>query len=411
MAMATRWVIGLACGASGDGLDATLVELDGCGLGLRAGVLQSHHSPLPEEARAIIHRSAQAAGDLRELTMVHRLLGESFAAAARQTADRASFSLQKAQCLGCMGHTVWGDPEGRFASILTLGMSGIVAERTGVTTVSDFRSRDLAVGGLGAPLTALADYLLFRDYHSDQGRLIVHLGTVAQIVHLPPRCRIQEVTAFEAGPCNVLLDALMRRLTSGQENFDSGGKHAVQGRCLEPILERWLGHPSLQRRAPRALPRQAFGDIFASHAVLQAQEQNWNPYDLLCTATHFVARTIMESVRRFLPSAATAPMRILLSGGGTRNGLLRHLLEQQFAAAPVEQTDAAGVPWHARKAVAAALLAALCLDGVPANLPQATGAAGSRLLGSLTPGSSANWARCLTWMAQQATAGAALQAA
>jgi anhydro-N-acetylmuramic acid kinase len=410
-AVTSRWVIGLACGASGDGLDAALVELDGCGLGLRARVVQAHHHPLAEDARGLLRRTAQAACDPRELSMVHRLLGENFAAAARQAADRASFSLQKTQCLGCTGHTLWGEPDGRFASLLPLGMAAIVAERTGVTTISDFRARDLAAGGLGVPLAGLADYLLFRDYQSDQSRLIIHLGAVAQVVHLPPRCRIQEIAAFEAGPCSLLLDALMRQLTSGQETFDAGGKHAVQGRCLEPVLERWLGHPFLQRRPPRALPRPLFGDAFVAQAVHQAREQNWNPFDLLCTATHFVARTIAESVRRFLPAALTTPPRMLLSGGGTRNGLLRHLLEQQFAGAHLEQTDVAGVPWQARKAVAAALLAALCLDGVPANLPQVTGAAGSRLLGSLTPGSSSNWARCLTWMTQQATVSTALQAA
>lgn len=410
--MTTRWVIGLASGASADGLDAALAEVEGCGLGMRARVLHTMHQPLPEDLRGLLRRTAPGPCNMREAALVHRLLGETFAAAAGQTADQASFSLQRVQCIGCSGHTVWGDPDGRFPSLVNLGMAAVVAERTGVTTVSDFRARDLAAGGLGVPLAALTDHVLLRDYHGDEDRLVIHLGTVAQVVRLPPRCRVQEITAFEAGPCNLLLDALMRHLTSGQEEFDSGGKNAVQGRCLEPLLERWLSHPFLQRRPPRAVPRHVFGDAFAAQAVQQAREQHANPYDLLCTATHYVVRILVGAMRRFLPATQSAAAQVLLSGGGARNGLLRHLLAQQLGDGHVvEPIDAAGIPSHARRAVAAGLLAALCLDGVPANLPQATGATGSRLLGSLTPGSPSNWARCLSWMTQQALASNASQAA
>jgi anhydro-N-acetylmuramic acid kinase len=407
-----RRVIGLASGASADGLDAALVEVEGVGLGMCARVLHTTHQPLAEDLRGLLRQAASGPCDIRAVSQGHRLLGETFSAVARQTADQASFSLQKVQCIGCSGHTVWGDPEGRFRSLLNLGMPAIVAERTGVTTISDFRARDLAVGGLGVPLTALADYVLLRDYHNDEDRLLIHLGTIAHVVNLPPRCRIQEIAAFEAGPCNLLLDALMRHITSGQEEFDSGGKNAVQGRCLEPLLERWLSHPFLQCRPPRVVPRHVFGDAFAVQAVQQAREQHYNPYDLLCTATHYVVRLLVSAIRRFLTTAETSSARVLLSGGGVRNGLLRHLLAQQLGPGHVvEQTDSAGIPSPARKAVATGLLAALCLDGVPANLPQATGAAGSRLLGSLTPGSTANWARCLAWMTQQASSSGSLQAA
>jgi anhydro-N-acetylmuramic acid kinase len=410
--VSTRWVIGLASRAGADGLDAVLLELQGCGLGMRAQVVQALHHPLAEDLRGILRRVAQGTCDVRDVSSVHRLLGESFAAAARQAADRASFGLQKVQCLGCSGHAVWGDAIGRFPSELNLGMAAVVAERTGVTTASDFRARDLAAGGLGVTLAALPDYVILRDYRSDEARLLIHLGTVAHVVSLPRHCRVQEITAFEAGPCNLLLNAFMRQLTSGQEDFDNGGKNAVQGRCLEPLLEQWLTHPFFQRRPPRAVPRHVFGDAFAAQAIDQARAQHWNPYDLLCTATHLVVRVLVHAIRQLVPLPPTAPPRILVSGGGVRNGLLRHLLGQQLGAGlAIEQIDAAGVPCHARKAAAAGILAALCLDGVPANLPQATGAAGSRLLGSLTPGSAANWARCLAWMSQQAMTSSVVQAA
>ena len=163
----------------------------------------------------------------------------------------------------------------------------------------------------------------------------------------------------------------------------------MQGKCVEPLLQSWLAHPYLQRRPPKSLPRQLFGDEFAAQAVQQARQHGGSLHDLLCTATHFVARGVAAALQRFLPPAHRIE-RVFLSGGGVRNGLLWHLLEQQFGgdrrwSAP---TRPASRPTCARR-LAFGLLAALTLDGVPGNVPSATGAAGSRLLGSLTPGSSA----------------------
>jgi anhydro-N-acetylmuramic acid kinase len=395
--MSTRWIIGLASGSSANGVDASLLETEGIGLELRVRPVLALHQPYSPDLRDLIRRAgAGSKAESRQIGLLHRLLGETFAAAARQTADRASLSLQKVQCLGCPGHTLWHEPEGRFPATLALGMAAIVAERTGVTTVSDFRSRDLAVGGQGVPLAALPDYLLFHS--SQESRILVHLGGLARIVMLPAAGRPQNTLGFEAGPCNLLLDGMIRQLTGGREEYDPGGKHGVQGRCLEPLLQRWLAHPYLQRRPPKSAPRQGFADEFIHQAVQFARQAPCSLNDLLCTATHFVARMISTSLKRFFPEYPL-PQRVLLSGGGVRNGLLWHLLEQQLTEVPLDKTDAAGISSDARKALGFGVLAALTVDGVSGNLPAATGAAGSRLLGSVTPGSSKNWARCLAWMA------------
>src|SRR5262249_52983789 len=152
-----------------------------------------------------------------------------------------------------------------FPSSLALGMAAAVAERTGVTTVSDFRSRDVAAGGQGVPLAALADYLLFR--HENEGRVLLYLGGIGRLVVLAVNCRLPEVVGFEAGPGNLLLDGLMRQLSGGRESFDPGGKHAVQGRCDETLLRTWLAHPYLQRRPPKCVPHSAFETEFAAQAV------------------------------------------------------------------------------------------------------------------------------------------------
>jgi anhydro-N-acetylmuramic acid kinase len=397
--MTTRWIIGLASGSTVDGVDAALLETDGVGLGLRLRCLHALHMTYPRDLRDLLLRVvASSAATARQVSLVHRLLGETFAAAARQVADKASFSLNRVQCLGCPGHTIWHEPEGRFPSSLALGMPALVAERTGLTTVSDFRARDVAAGGEGVPLTALVDHLAFGD--ARESRVLLHLGGLATIVWLPAGAKPRDLLGFHAGPCNVLLDGLMRQLTAGRETFDAGGKHAVQGCCIEPLLARWLGHPYLQRRPPKSLLRQGFGEEFVVQAVQQARQNRWGLHDLLCTATHFVARGITTAIHRFLPAP---PTQVLLSGGGVRNGLLWHLLEQQLAGVPLTRIDGLGIPGDARKAVGFAGLAALTLDGVPASVMSVTGAAGARLLGSLTPGSSANWARCVAWMAGQTT--------
>jgi anhydro-N-acetylmuramic acid kinase len=395
--MQTRWIIGLASGSSAEGVDAVLAEIEGTGLDLRARPVRSLRQPLGSDLRQLIRKGGSAGAlEIRQICLLHRLLGESFAAAARAVADQASQSLQKVLCVGCVGQTLWHEVEGRFPSTLGLGMPAVVAERLGLTVLSDFHARDLAAGGMGLPLEPLADHLLFR--HAEENRLLLHLDSVARVVWLPAGGRVQDLLAFEAGPCSGLLDALMRQLTAGREHYDAGGKHAVQGKCLESLLQSWMAHPYFQRRPPKCLPRHSFGDDFALHAVRQIRDSQGCLHDLLCTATHFVARGITTALTRFLPPL---PARILLSGGGARNGFLWHLLEQQLQGRALQRTDEAGVPGMACKALAAAVLAALTLDGVAGNLPSATGAAGSRLLGSLTPGSPSNWARCLAWMAAQ----------
>jgi len=397
--MTTRWLIGLASGSSAQGVDATLLEMQGTGLDLRVRVLHSLHQPHSRELRELILRTASPGDcETRHLSQLHRLLGETYAAASRQVADRASFSLQRVQCIGSPGQTIWHDPEGRFPSTLSVGMPAVIAERTGVTVVSDFRARDMAAGGQGSPLLALPDYLLFR--HPHEHRLLIHLGGLSRVVYLPAGCRTSEVRGFEAGPCTQLLDALMRHVSHGRDSYDPGGKHAVQGRCLEPLLQNWLAHPQLVRRPPRSLPRHAFGAQFAAQAIEQLRDQPGSLYDLLCTATHFVAQATAAGVKKYLPPDVPIN-RVLLSGGGTKNGLLWGLLSRQFGERTLERTDAVGVPSDSRKAIQFGILAALTLDGVPASVPSATGAVASRMLGSLTPGSSSNWARCLAWMAAQ----------
>jgi anhydro-N-acetylmuramic acid kinase len=396
----TRWIIGLAPGSSFNGVDTALLEVQGTGLDVSARAAHLLHQPYARDLHNLLMQVTTGAAEARQFSLLHRLLGETFAAAALQLADRARFSLPQVLCIGCPGQGIWHEAEGRFPSAFELGMSAVVAERTGITTLSDFQARDLAAGGQGVLLEALADYLLFR--HSTETRLIIHLGGMATAVWLPAGGRAASVVGFEAGPCSLLLDALIRQLSGGKELFDPGGKHAVQGRCVEPALQHWLEHPYWQRRPPRSLVPRPFTEEFVAQACQTAKQNNGSLHDWMCTATHLVARGIMTSISRFQP-AGVAPVRVLLSGGGVRNGLLWHLIEQQLAGLPMDRTDVVGIPAESRKAITSGVMAGLTIDNVPASLPAVTGASGARMLGSFTPGTPGNWARCMSWMAMQAT--------
>lgn len=273
-----------------------------------------------------------------------------------------------------------------------------VAEQTGVVTLHGFRGRDRAAGGSGHPISAAADFLLFRHDHED--RVIAHLGAVAGVLHIPAGAKVADVRGFEAGPGSQLLNALLFHGTRGREHTDPGGKKAVQGRCLEPLLARWLEHPYLTRKPPKAVHAEAFGRAFLLAAFDAARELGAGLPDLLCTATHLVARSVGNACRNWLPPV-TGSRRVLLTGGGVRNGFLWQLLGQPFDGMAIARADEVGIPPLARNAAAAAILAALTCDGVAGNLAPLTGAAGGRLIGNVVPGDTRNWARCATWIAEQ----------
>jgi anhydro-N-acetylmuramic acid kinase len=395
-----RWYIGISSGRSLMGVDAALVCVDGYGAQVALRLEHFVHAGYGRELRELLwHVQSTPTPELRHLATLHRVLGETYAIAVRQVMEQSRVPAQQVLAVGCAGLEVWHDTQGRYPANLTLGMIGVIAERTGLTVLSDFSSRDIALGGQGLPMTALVDALLFHD--PGEHRLLVHLGSVATVVALPaqPGVNHRNVIGFQAAPCTLLLDGLMRLLTANREHFDNGGKNAVQGRCLEPLLERWLQDSFFKQPPPKCVSRSAWGSDFLNRAVAQAKELEGNLHDVLCTMTHFVARAILQELHRHLP---TPPGRVLLSGRGTRNGFLWHLLEQNLGAIPMEKTDAHGIPCEARQAIAHAGLAALTMDGVPANLPSVTGASGARVLGQLTPGAGENWSRCLSWMARQA---------
>jgi anhydro-N-acetylmuramic acid kinase len=384
-----RTFIGLSVGSGLEGVDAVSVRVEGLGLDLTPRVVPAARVPFPPAVRDAI-RAGTAGSRAPELS---RGLADTIVFAARQALGRAAVAPRDAFAAGLL------EPSRPAAEVPIRWpeVAGRVAEHLGVTVLHGFADRDRAAGGSGHPLTAVADFLLFRD--ETEPRLLLHLGAVTSALFVPAHGTISTVFGFEIGPGNQLLDAILYHGSRGKEYVDAGGKRAVQGRCLDPLLARWFEHPHLMRAPPKAVHPDAFGRSFLLAAFDAARQLSAGLPDLLCTTTHLAARALGDACRLPLMKADAA-RRVLLTGGGVRNGFLWQLIAAQLGG-KVERSDAAGVPALARNAAAAAVLAALTCDGVSGNLPLLTGAAGGRLLGHFAPGDSRNWARCAAWLADQ----------
>jgi anhydro-N-acetylmuramic acid kinase len=389
----TRLLIGLSVGSGLEGIDAAAVRCLGLALEMAPSVAATVRVAFPPAVREAI-RSAPRGSFVSQPDLV-RNVAETAVHAARQVLTQAGASPRDTFAVGLL------EPS-RPAVELAVPWPEIadrVAEQTGLSVVHGFRHRDRAAGGAGHPITLASDYLLFRS--PNQARLILHLGAVSTIVYIPPDHKLSAVIGFEAGPGNQLLDALVYHGTRGKEPTDPGGKKAVQGRCFEPLLARWQEHPHLTRTPPKTLHAEAFGRSFLLAAFDAARQLAAGLPDLLCTATHLVARSLGEAIRRWLPHPITPRQPLLATGGGVRNGFLWQLVSQQLGGEALARSDAVGLPALSRKAAAAAVLAALTCDGVAGNLSVWTGATGGRLLGHLVPGDGRNWARLAGWIADQ----------
>jgi anhydro-N-acetylmuramic acid kinase len=377
-------------GTSADGIDVAWVDIRGRGLRLRAKLRDFCTVAYPAALRHTILRVANSNRtpglSVAEISQLNFLLGELFARAVRRACRRFRLSLKKVDLIGSHGQTVYhqGRPGRlaglRVASTLQLGEPAVIAERTGRPVVANFRPRDIAAGGQGAPLVPLVDYLLYR--HPSRGRLILNLGGIANLTVIPAGASLIEVFGFDTGPGNMVIDALAARLGRGRFRFDPDGSLARRGQVVEPVLAELLRHPYFRRRPPKTTGREEFGEHFANQLWQRASRASGR--DKLRTATELTVRSIAAALDRFvLPR--TKVQEVILGGGGARNRFLVTRLREtlpQLHFLPAEQF---GVGEKAKEAFAFAVLAYLSWHGEPANLPRVTGATHPVILGTITP--------------------------
>lgn len=386
----SRTLLGLSVGSGLEGADAVAVRVERLGLDLAPRVVPAGRVTFPPAVRDVIRAAGSPSPVPSECL---RAVADTVVFAARQALSKAAVSPRDTFAAGFLEPARPAAP----VAVHWPEIAGRVAEQLGVTVLHGFGDRDRACGGTGHPVTAAADFLLFRD--PSETRLLVHLGAATGVLVLPAGGTVSTAFGFEAGPGNQLLDAILFHGSRGKDHTDAGGKRAVQGRLLEPLLARWLEHPHLTRTPPKTVHADAFGRSFLLATFDAARQLGAGLPDLLCTATHLAARAVGDACKHAL-TRPDAPRRVLLTGGGVRNGFLMQLVAHQLGGT-VERADAVGVPAQARNASAAAVLAALTCDGVAGNLPVLTGATGGRLLGHIVPGDNRNWGRCAAWLADQ----------
>jgi anhydro-N-acetylmuramic acid kinase len=377
-------VIGLMSGTSLDGVDAAIVDLDGDAVDTVDWRLVAFQTvPYTAEQRREIHDAIER-GTAASLCRLHARLGEWLAAAALAVCTRAGIDAGDVDLIGSHGQTVWHDPPTRFerGATLQLGCAATIAERTGISVVSDFRTRDVAAGGEGAPLVPWADRALFAA--ADRMRVLQNIGGMANLTWLPQRGTDAPVLAFDTGPGNALIDAAVELATRGADSYDRDGRWAKVGRIDQELLDELLAHPFHARTPPKSTGREVFGrgmvqSIVARLAPVAPEE--WA--DVIVTLTAYTARSIADAIRRWaLPLGVD---EVIVTGGGARNPVLVRMLADAIAPVPVLDGAALGIAAEAKEAVAFAALAWAHRAGLPGNVPEATGAAGPRILGSFTP--------------------------
>jgi len=377
---APRYAVGLMAGTSLDGIDAALVRIEGAGDAIRVETLATHYQPYTPDERAGLMRLLES-GNLADLCAWDAYLGERFAQAALAVIQRAA--PPRVDFVGSHGQTVWHAPDARLLDMptpntLQIGQPDVIAARVGVPVVADFRTRDMAYGGQGAPLVPIVDWLLLRS--DTEARAALNLGGMANLTVLPAGCAPDALRAFDTGPANALIDLAVQEGTGGVQPYDRDGARADAGAVHPPLLEWLLAHPYFQQPPPKSTGREMFG-----HALLNAIHTQF-PHlplpTLIATLTELTAATIADALRKWvLPDCPV--QRVIVSGGGLHNRALMRRLTARLPDIAFESSAAYGIDPDFKEAVAFAVLADRFLQGLPATYPSTTGVRQPTLAGKL----------------------------
>ena len=381
-------VLGLMSGTSADGIDVALAQISGAPPRLKSKLLNHTSIPFPPAVRHEILRVAeQQAISAGALSQLNFRLGAIFAEAALAACRKFRVAPARVGLIGSHGQTIFhqGQPVKYLgqptASTLQIGEPAVIAARSGITTIGDFRPADIALGGQGAPLVPYADYLLYR--HPRLARISLNLGGIANVTVIPAAAKPSQIVAFDTGPANMLIDALVSRFSHGKLRFDKGARLAAQGRSIPALLDELLRDPYLKIAPPKSTGREYYGHRYTQQLLALGRQHRAKPNDLIRAATIFTALSVVDAMNRFvLPK--TKIHQLIVSGGGASNPLILAQLAAALHGIEIVPSSALGVPEDAKEAYAFALLAYETWHQRPGNLPSATGARGPAILGKIS---------------------------
>lgn len=374
-------VLGMMSGTSADGIEAVAVELNMSPERAAPQWRLLHHASIPfdDALRQEILACVRAdTGTVDRICALNFNLGAAYADAALQTIQAAGLEAAHVDLIGNHGQTVWHIPN---HSTLQIGSPAVIAERTGITTISNFRARDIAAGGHGAPMVAFFDVLFFTD--ETITRALQNIGGIANVTFLPAHAP-HNAFAFDSGPGNLLMDDAVKRATNGAQEFDKDGLIAARGTMNAELLAELLTHPFLQQLPPKTTGREMFGAPYGEQMWQWAMTHSIAPADVVATMTMFTAQSIADAYRAFLP---VMPQEIIVSGGGAKNPTLLQMLAAQLPREThIRTIDEFGVPSQSKEALAFAVMAYETWHGRASNVPAATGARHPVIQGDITPG-------------------------
>ena len=374
-----KLIIGLMSGTSADGTDVVLVEISGSGLTTEIELITFDTIPYAPEIRSrIFDLFTVETARVDEICTMNFVLGQQFAKSVLTLLERGGIAPTEIDLIGSHGQTIHHMPKALVPATLQIGEPAVIAHETGIPTVADFRVADVAAGGQGAPLVAYIDYLLF--HHDTQTIGLLNIGGIANLTVLPAGCGIESVHASDTGPGNMILDACVEKITDGTKQFDENSELAMQGTVCEPLLLQWLSHPFFKLTPPKTTGREMFGTTFTDTYLQQIHDHNISEYDGIATLTALTVRSISQYYAGYV--IAKTPLDILyVSGGGARNPIMMKGLSNAFAPIPVVNVSEIGMSSDAKEAIAFAILANEAVHGNCSNVPNATGASCSKVLG------------------------------
>ena len=385
-----RHVVGMMSGTSVDGVDAALVEISGTDSEPKVKLLAFENKPYPPQVREkIFSLFTPANATVDKVGYMNFLLGEIYAKSALSVIEKAGMKPEEIDVIGSHGQTIWHapipeSPDGiPVAYTVQIGEGSVIAERTGILTVSDFRVGDMAAGGQGAPLVPFSEYLLYR--REKETILLQNIGGIGNMTVMPAGAKPRDVFAFDTGPGNMIIDAVISAVTGGEKTYDAGGETAAKGKVCNALLDILKEEPYYRQPLPKTTGREHFG-VQYTEKILGWWKENPIPVeDLLATVTDLTAYSIADAYERYVLPKYRAS-EIVVGGGGSYNATLLRFMKERFAphGVAVRTQEDLGLSSDAKEAVAFALMADCCMRGRANTLPSVTGAEHPAVMGKIS---------------------------
>ncbi len=392
----SKKVIGLMSGTSLDGIDVALVDLEeegGLSIKLEDFLSFSYEKEIRQQ---ILKTTDKVKSNVENVSEINIKIAELFSDAVFEILKKSNYTPAEIDLIASHGQTIYHNVEDKDnICTLQVGSGSFIAERTGITTVYNFRMRDLAAGGEGAPLVPYVDYLLYKS--KEKNRVLQNIGGIANYTYLEADCDLDDVIGSDNGPGNMIIDFAVDILTRGKMSFDKDGKMAQKGKVSVELLNKMMTHPFIKREAPKSTGRKDFGKEYTKKIIKEGKKLNLTNNDIIATITDFTALTIIDSYQRFLTEDIE---EIIIGGGGSYNPeLLRKIKiyteEKLSKNIEVLTQEELGYSSDAKEAIAFAILGYQTMKGKNNNVPGATGAKNNVVLGEIVPGN--NFYKLLNW--------------